>query len=190
MAYWAGTLSEFFHQPKSMSSSTFSQRLRLIDTCRKIPSCKAVATSYKTVSIQDKMQRRSFKHQYPLTCTTNMQSWSKYKIVIDIDGATYSSRFPLVLQLGSAVFKIKTFEDVGTIGAIPWVHYVPIKMDLSDLEEKLEWAKNNDEKLREIAENGLRFSLRMHTKEKYKCYIWHLLLKYKALMIKGGSLSS
>jgi hypothetical protein len=49
MANWAGALSEFYHKPKSMSSSTFSHRLRLIAACRKIHSCRAVATSYGIV---------------------------------------------------------------------------------------------------------------------------------------------
>lgn len=27
----------------------------------------------------------------------------------------------------------------------PWVHYVPVKRDLSDLVEKIEWLKENDD---------------------------------------------
>lgn len=66
------------------------------------------------------------------------------KIIIDIDGNTYSARFPLVLSTASAIFKMKAFEDYGSLLAKPFVHYVPVKMDLSDLEERLHWAKNND----------------------------------------------
>lgn len=66
------------------------------------------------------------------------------KIIIDIDGNTYSARFPLVLSTASAIFKMKAFEDYGSLLAKPFVHYVPVKMDLSDLEERLQWAKNND----------------------------------------------
>lgn len=36
----------------------------------------------------------------------------------------------------------------------PWVHYVPIKSDFSDLLEKVEWLRNNDDKAKEIAKNG------------------------------------
>lgn len=69
---------------------------------------------------------------------------SKYKILLDIDGASYSERFPKLLQRQSAVFRAKAFEDIGTILMTPWEHYVPIEMDMSDLKEKLSWAKNND----------------------------------------------
>jgi hypothetical protein len=37
---------------------------------------------------------------------------------------------------------------------VPWVHFVPVKHDLSDLIEKIEWLINNDEKAEEIANNG------------------------------------
>ena len=39
----------------------------------------------------------------------------------------------------------------------PMKHYVPVKKDLSDLQEKLEWAKKNDEKVREIAKEATKF---------------------------------
>lgn len=29
-----------------------------------------------------------------------------------------------------------------------WEHFVPVKMDLSDLQEKIEWARSNDQKLK------------------------------------------
>lgn len=50
-----------------------------------------------------------------------------------------------MLSLGSAIFKIHAFTDVGTLMARSWEHYVPIRMDLSDFEEKVEWARQNDE---------------------------------------------
>lgn len=33
----------------------------------------------------------------------------------------------------------------------PWKHYVPIKRNLSDLLEKIEWAKEHDEEAKKIA---------------------------------------
>ena len=28
----------------------------------------------------------------------------------------------------------------------PWVHYIPVKADLSDLVERIHWARDNDDK--------------------------------------------
>jgi len=38
-----------------------------------------------------------------------------------------------------------------------WVDHVPVEADLSDLEEKIRWCRENDEKCREIASNCLKF---------------------------------
>lgn len=75
----------------------------------------------------------------------SMHKQSRSKILVDIDGHTYSGRFPVLIWLGSAVFKIAAFEDVITVITQPWKHYVPVKMDLSDLEAKLKWAKAHDQ---------------------------------------------
>jgi hypothetical protein len=37
---------------------------------------------------------------------------------------------------------------------IPWVHFVPVKNDLSDLLETINWLRQNDAKAKEIALNG------------------------------------
>ena len=32
----------------------------------------------------------------------------------------------------------------------PWVHYIPLKRDISDVVEKVEWAVQNDDKVRNM----------------------------------------
>jgi hypothetical protein len=71
-------------------------------------------------------------------------SFGSSKIIIDIDGNSYSGRFPFLLELGSAVFKIFAFDDLITMGVTSGEHYVAVKMDLSDFKEKLDWARAND----------------------------------------------
>ena len=36
----------------------------------------------------------------------------------------------------------------------PWVHYVPLNEDLSDVEEKMKWVIDHDEEAQMIAERG------------------------------------
>lgn len=43
------------------------------------------------------------------------------------------------------------------------VHYIEVKRDFSDLEEKVEWLKDNDKKAKEIAENGKEFIIKNFT---------------------------
>ena len=107
---------------------------------------------------------------------------SKNKIIIDIDGNTYSGRYPSLLYLGSAVFKIAVFQDIVTAITEPWVHYVPVKIDLSDFEEKLQWAKEHDEELKRIAETAKTLSMEYLRLHNYKCYMKELLTKYHRLL--------
>ena len=39
----------------------------------------------------------------------------------------------------------------------PFVHYIPLLDDFSDIEEKIEWAESNQEKCKEIASNSTKF---------------------------------
>ena len=44
---------------------------------------------------------------------------------------------------------------------MPWVHYVPVREDLSDLHEMYEWAEKNVKKARAIAKAGTDFVRRI-----------------------------
>ena len=111
-----------------------------------------------------------------------MEEQTKFKLIIDIDGFTYSLRFPELLSSGSAILKIHSFKDIGSILAKPWVHYIPVKMDLSDLEEKIRWAKENDDDVRRIAKQGVELS-KVYTEEQYKCYVFKLISLYVKLFV-------
>jgi hypothetical protein len=48
------------------------------------------------------------------------------------------------------------------------VHYIPVLPDLSDLEEKIEWAIANDEEARQIQANGLDYATRILTENQVR----------------------
>ena len=48
----------------------------------------------------------------------------------------------------------------------PFVHYVPVKADLSDTEEVIEWCRDNDKTCAEIAQNGKNFAVNFTDPEK------------------------
>jgi hypothetical protein len=57
------------------------------------------------------------------------------------------------------------------------VHYVPIQYDLSDLKEKIEWLRSNDEEARKIAENSTRFALTILSPEFQRGYLHEEVVK-------------
>jgi hypothetical protein len=78
-----------------------------------------------------------------------------YKYILDIDGnASTWDATAWKLNSGSVIFKTDTswkqwFYDQ----FIEWEHFVPIKDDFSDLQEKYYWCESNQDKCKEIVKN-------------------------------------
>lgn len=75
----------------------------------------------------------------------------KFKYQINVDGTVAAYRLPYLLLGNSAVLKQESayFEHFYP-RLEPFRHFIPLKRDLSDLIEKIKWAKENDEKVAEI----------------------------------------
>lgn len=78
---------------------------------------------------------------------------------VNIDGTVAAYRFPYLLASNSLVLKQDSdYYEWFYHELQPWVHYVPVKRDLSDLIEKINWAKANDQKAFEIVKNAQDFA--------------------------------
>eukprot|EP00475_Leptophrys_vorax_P034209 TRINITY_DN54949_c0_g2_i1.p1 TRINITY_DN54949_c0_g2~~TRINITY_DN54949_c0_g2_i1.p1 ORF type:complete len:426 (-),score=84.93 TRINITY_DN54949_c0_g2_i1:47-1324(-) len=89
------------------------------------------------------------------TCLIDSSSWHKWKYLVVVDGNSNADRFPYFLATGSVVLRQEWVGlEVFEYGLKPWVHYIPVKRDLSDLIEKIEWAKSHDEQCKQIAMNA------------------------------------
>lgn len=63
------------------------------------------------------------------------------------------------------------------------IHYIPIKTDLSDLVEKLEWARNNDHEAKQIAKNGQKFANENLLPKDIFCYYAMLLDEFSKKVV-------
>jgi Glycosyl transferase family 90 len=67
--------------------------------------------------------------------------FAKYAAILDTDGNSWSSRFGRLLCSNSVVLKVEPqYVDYFYKYLEPWGQYVPVREDLSDLLEKVEWA--------------------------------------------------
>lgn len=92
--------------------------------------------------------------------TTSKQEQLGYKYLLDIDGEVnaWSGLF-WKLYSKSVVFKVKShFEQWYYNRLTPWEHYIPVSGDLSDLQEKFEWAVAHDNECEQIASAGRVFA--------------------------------
>jgi len=106
-----------------------------------------------------------------------------YKYSIDLDGTTCSyPGFMWKLLMNVVVFKQDSEHEMYFYRQTkPWVHYIPVKRDLSDLLEKLAWAMKHDDEARKIAENGREFALSHLMRKPRLLYFYKVLVKYASL---------
>lgn len=110
----------------------------------------------------------------------------KYQIVLDGIFTTYpGDRWRLFSN--SVVFMHESDKGHWFYEAlIPWVHYVPVKSDLSDLIENLAFIMEHDHLAREIATNGRNFAKKNLYAEHIAIYCYKALIKYASLQRKSN----
>jgi hypothetical protein len=93
---------------------------------------------------------------------------SNYKYVINVDGHVSAFRLSLELSMGSCILMVKSSQNWKLWFSNmlePYIHYVPVKSDLSDLVDQITWCRKNDEKCKKMAENSLDFYNKYLTKK-------------------------
>jgi len=108
----------------------------------------------------------------------NYTEFMKYKIHFIIDGHVISSMHMFGFASGGVPFLISNAKCWFSDFIIPNVHYIPIKYDLSDLHEKIDWVKNNDKEAEQIANNALEFSKTHFTPEFQRKYLKDTIDRY------------
>ncbi len=89
-----------------------------------------------------------------------MSEHARYKFGLDIDGMANAWSFLDKLLMGSCLLKVASPYEQWFYGDLrPWVHYVPVRADLSDLEERIEWCLANDGGAAAIGRSGQSFAL-------------------------------
>jgi hypothetical protein len=75
----------------------------------------------------------------------NMEDFQKYKAIIDIDGNSWSSRFFRLMCMNSVVLKVQPNHiDYFFPELKPWVHYLPVHANLSNLIDVVRLAVSED----------------------------------------------
>ncbi|KAL0579315.1 hypothetical protein V5O48_002713 [Marasmius crinis-equi] len=151
----------------SMIDASFAGKLQCWDD----ETCKALANLY-TVS-----RRMSAKEA------------GNYKYVLDVDGNGWSGRFKRLITSKALVFKATVYPEWYTSRIQPWVHYVPVQVDLSDLYDVLMFFRGDpngngahDDLAKRIALEGRRWSQTFWRREDLVAYFFRLMLEYTRVM--------
>ena len=95
---------------------------------------------------------------------TPIYKQSRYKYLIYVDGHCAACRYGFMMRLGSVILKVRSRQVADTMWYFPLLKedgldqdHVPVKEDLSDLEEKIRWCRDNDGECKRIAQNCTKF---------------------------------
>jgi hypothetical protein len=127
----------------------------------------------KSISIEvihDTVAKKSVKSSY------------KYVLVADESLASGELVSTLAGSGGSLIFFSGAFTQWFTSRLTRWLHYVPIRLNGSDMDENLKWSVLNDRRAREIGDRGLRLAREKLRVNDMKCYMGLLLLEYAELI--------
>ena len=132
----------------------------------------------------DHATRKTFEVKYPLKASVSFEKTMKFKYLLVVDGNTWPSRMQSYLQTNSVILYNGIFIDFYLWILKPWVHYVPVRTDLEDLEEKMDWLLSNDYKAQEIAFNAKTLMSKLGRFEHLQCYTGLLMQEYGRLFGK------
>lgn len=101
-----------------------------------------------------------------------------HKIFFIVDGNCISSNYMWGFASLSLPVMITNAKCWFSQYLIPYVHFVPVKDDLSDLFKQLEWIKNNDNLAKKIAQNAREFSRIFFSSDFQKNYLKNQVDKF------------
>lgn len=154
------------------------ERLELVKMSRKHPEIiDAAFTNFFFFKHDESLYGPIVKH-------ISFFDFFKYKYQINIDGTVAAYRLPYLLAGNSIVLKQDSIYYEHFYNELqPWKHYIPFKSDLSDLLEKLQWAKEHDAEAKNIAKEGQAFARNNLMGDHIFCYYFKLFQEYAKLQV-------
>lgn len=159
---WRGGINgmgAFSVDPAAANNVGVMQRLRMA------LKCKDTDVDFKFIYNEIQPQCKVLRSAGLTGNRVPTNDWGSKKYAIDIDGYTNAwCNFMQRLKLGCCVLKVDSqfgyyqwyYEKL-----VPGEHFVPIRADLSDLQEKLDWVRTNPKEARRIAQQGQAFAKAM-----------------------------
>ena len=96
----------------------------------------------------------------------NKKEQSEYKYIIEVEGNVAAHRIASDMLLGSVLLMVYTEYTLWFQHLLKeYVHYIPVKSDLSDLVEKIRWCHEHDDVCEKIAKNARDFAMEILNKD-------------------------
>ena len=128
-----------------------------LHTIRELPAhadCKIARIVQTPEEIQQEA-RLFLKKNKILSRIIDPRNFAKYQMFLDLPGNASAWGSSLRYLQGMLVFRVAHQYELLYYEALqPWVHYIPVEADLSDLKAGVEWALLHQQEAAQIAANG------------------------------------
>ncbi|GAA6021125.1 hypothetical protein JCM10207_003377 [Rhodosporidiobolus poonsookiae] len=136
-----------------------------------------------------------FEREFEWDGYMSEEEQNQYKYVIDVDGNGWSGRFHRLMASNSLVLKSTIFPEWYADRIQPWVHYVPLKTDYTDLFPIMSFFKGSpydgrgahEDIAEKIAMAGKTWTEENWRWEDMQAYLLRLLLEYARVMGRDWS---
>lgn len=173
IAFWRGRLTDCFYSEDCSKSS----RLSLVQNYKDNDKIDA---GFVTASIFDiSPQEQPYKNLYSQAFVSRSDQL-QYKYLLNLDGttSTYPGYLWRLLSNSLVVKQESSHEQWFYPLFKPYEHYVPVKHDLSDLEQVIKWLEANDDRAQQIAENATKQIEKYLQPDMLDAYIVALINRY------------
>jgi len=158
-------------------SRTSAERDPLIYLSRRRPDL------YNATYIKNQAWKSEADTLGPPATEVSLEDHCEFKYLFNFRGVAASFRFKHLFLCRSLVFHVaEEWVEFFYPEMKPWVHYIPVKQDLSDVEELVDFALANDHHARQIAERGFAFIRDHLTMDDVTRYWFDTLSLYSSLL--------
>ncbi|KAI8618535.1 lipopolysaccharide-modifying protein, partial [Chytriomyces sp. MP71] len=119
--------------------------------------------------------------RFPLKKHVSFDKTKEFKYLLVVDGNSWPNRLQSYLETNSVILYNGIFNDWFNGQLKPWIHFVPVRLDLADLDDTLRWLKEHDEEARQISENAKAFMHGMNEIKQLRCFVGLVFLEYAQL---------
>jgi hypothetical protein len=176
IGFWRGSTTGKNYTLANWMNSFRAKLVILSETAPNLLDCAFTGIIQINPEVEGAMRDRGLIKQ-----SVSPQSQVIYKYLIAIDGNTCASSLKWQLFSDSVVLKNESdWVEWYDTALIPYKHYVPYRADFSDLLEKIEWLKQNDDAAKNIAEEARVFAQQNFTSAGVDLYVRKLLAAYSS----------
>ena len=140
------------------------QRLIAVMTCQNIPGADARLIPLwngdkRAIEVAEKYLGEGIATER-IDVLSYLTLQQKYNYALSLPGNDVPSSLRHDLLSGCLVLMPRPFwESSWFFGLKPDIHYIPLRADLADLEERLQWCRDNDGHCKEVAQSARVFAM-------------------------------